>query len=383
MNIANGVGRPARDPLAQVAAAAHAPGEEYAAAAERGSVAVQAGRVVGGRTGEIADANNPGAPHPTTESRTYGQTRAARSTGIQDEKMHALEEYLRACESVAVGFSGGVDSTFLAAVCARCIPERTTLIHLNTPFIPTPERKACERSMRKLSLGVLRLNVDPLSRPEVVANPHDRCYHCKRYLFGTLMREARRRDIDVVFDGSNADDASDYRPGIQALRELGVRSPLLECGWTKDEEREVLRAWDFDVWNMPAGACLATRIASGEEVTERKLAAIRACEDRVRTEGVRQVRARLSGGIISIHVVDSEAPLISTACRNGDYGKGDVCDGSLDDPIMRNTHGETADSATVRVLLPHLMQDLRMLCDVEISPFVQPYRHGETSVRLA
>lgn len=218
----------------------------------------------------------------------------------QQDKLNALAERLRTLGTVAVGFSGGVDSSFLAAVCSRELPQTSMLIHLTTPLIGTPEQASFKASVSSFGLPVIELHLDPLDNPRVAANPHNRCYHCKHAAFGAIIQAAREHGADTVVDGSNADDADDYRPGMQACKELGVHSPLLECGWHKDEERELLREWGYDVWNMPAGACLATRVPCGESLTHEKLNLVRACEDWLHARGFRQIRARLRAGTLQV-----------------------------------------------------------------------------------
>ncbi|MFQ7392840.1 MAG: hypothetical protein ACLRM9_05895 [Collinsella aerofaciens] len=127
-------------------------------------------------------------------------------------------------------------------------------------------------------------------------NDADRCYHCKHAGFTAIVNHAKSLGFPTVIDGSNASDRGDYRPGMRAAEELGVRSPLMEVGFTKDEERELLRAWGYPVWNLPAGACLATRVPTGEELTREKVDLIRACEDYLHDLDLAQVRARLVGG---------------------------------------------------------------------------------------
>lgn len=263
------------------------------------------------------------------------QSRSARSrterqgepvdTGSMDDKLRRLEELLSSWGSVAVGYSGGVDSTFLAAVCARVLPGRAMLVRLDTPFAGTPERASAEGMARDdlddkagagageslastaFGLPLLTIAFDPFQDAGVVRNDANRCYWCKRAGFSAIVEAARRRGCAVVVDGSNADDAGDYRPGMRAIEELGVRSPLMETGWHKDEERALLRSWGYAVWDMPAGACLATRVPCGEALSPQKLAAVRACEDRLHELGLRQVRARLVGGGVRIEASEEDA----------------------------------------------------------------------------
>ena len=272
-------------------------------------------------------------------------------------KMQGLIELLRSFGSVAIGFSGGVDSTFLAAVSIRALPPADVhLIHLDTPFVGTPERESFERERERFERAgahVVAIETDPLADPDVAANPADRCYHCKRLGFQRIEDAACELGVRVVLEGSNADDAGDYRPGTRAVRELDVRSPLMETGWCKDEERALLRAWGFDVWDLPAGACLATRIPCGEELTAKKLHTVRMCEDYLHGLGLRQVRVRIDGGMarVSVGKDELESPLFDTAA-------------------------EDAPSLPLDVV-----RELERQGDLKVDPIVRAYIHGEGNGR--
>lgn len=272
-------------------------------------------------------------------------------------KMQGLIELLRSFGSVAIGFSGGVDSTFLAAVSIRALPPADVhLIHLDTPLVGTPERESFERERERFERAgahVVAIETDPLADPDVAANPADRCYHCKRLGFQRIVDAACELGVRVVLEGSNADDAGDYRPGTRAVRELDVRSPLMETGWCKDEEREVLHAWGFDVWDLPAGACLATRIPCGEALTAEKLHTVRMCEDYLHGLGLRQVRVRIDGGMARVSV-----------------GK-DELESSLFD-----TAAEDAPSLPLDVV-----RELERQGDLKVDPIVRAYIHGEGNGR--
>lgn len=277
-------------------------------------------------------------------------------------KMQGLIELLRSFGSVAIGFSGGVDSTFLAAVSIRALPPADVhLIHLDTPFVGTPERESFERERERFERAgahVVAIETDPLADPDVAANPADRCYHCKRLGFQRIVDAACELGVRVVLEGSNADDAGDYRPGTRAVRELDVRSPLMETGWCKDEEREVLHAWGFDVWDLPAGACLATRIPCGEALTAEKLHAVRMCEDYLHGLGLRQVRVRIDGGVARVSV-----------------GAGENVGAIVEANGHASAHPH-ADSKPGR-LSPAAIQELQARGCAAVDPVVRPYHHGE------
>ncbi|MBM6942029.1 asparagine synthase-related protein [Collinsella intestinalis] len=282
-------------------------------------------------------------------------------------KLAALEERLRAFAPVALGFSGGVDSTFLAAVCARAIPDQTLLVHLDSPFVGTPERASFQGLVDTLGLPVLAIPFDPFIQEDVRANGPERCYHCKRAGFSRIAQAAQERGIACVLDGSNADDAAATdRPGTRALRELGVRSPLMETAWTKAEEREMLRDWGFPVWNLPAGACLATRVATGEPLTPAKLDAARACEDYLHELGCTKVRARVAEGGLRIEGSPQDLALIAVACDTAADGAASAHEGQ---PQLRGD----------------VLAQLRALAQkhgiASVSPHARPYRRGSMNAR--
>lgn len=267
--------------------------------------------------------------------------------------MRRLIELLASYENVALGFSGGVDSTFLAAVCARALPPKNVhLIHLDTPLVGTPERDSFERErgrFESMGIAVVGIEDNPLEDPDVATNPTNRCYHCKRRGFQKIVEVAHQLGAAVVLEGSNADDEGDYRPGIRAVRELDVRSPLMETGWRKDEERAVLRAWGHEVWDLPAGACLATRVPCGQHITAEKLDVIRTCEDYLHGLGFRQVRVRLDRDVAHMSLGASELDPLPPA-----------------DGIPGG-----------RMLSRSIIDELEKRGAPKVDPVVRPYLHGE------
>lgn len=347
--------------------------------------------------------------------------------GLQ-RKLDSLVDLLLSYESMAIGFSGGVDSTFLAAVCTRFVPaDRVTLIHLDTPLIGTPERASFERERERfarMGLQTICLTENPLEHASVTANPADRCYHCKRAAFSSVVTEARRRGLAVVLEGSNADDAGDYRPGMRAVRELGVQSPLMETGWHKSEEREVLKLWGHEVWSLPAGACLATRIPCGETLTQKKLKVVRACEDYLHELGIAQVRVRLNNGTARVSTdsaglnvlqrLSTKEADVEGATRGVAAGKGsdaevctgavgeradDGCDGTTNERADGERDGATGSEPTSSSIaacssgvlhagnpctpLPRQVMDALIANGATaVDPMARLYLHGETSVVL-
>lgn len=287
-------------------------------------------------------------------------------------KLDALESLLQSWQTVAIGYSGGVDSTFLAAVCARALPEGTVLMRLDTPFAGTPERAPVahaasagheENGARAFGLPLVTIPMDPFAHDDIVGNDENRCYYCKRAGFTALVHEAQERGIAVVADGSNADDADDYRPGMRALKELGVRSPLMETGWHKDEERELLRSWGVPIWNMPAGACLATRIPCGEPLTPQKLQVVRACEDYLHELGFQQVRARLMGGSVQVEAAPDDLQRLAGCEREA-------------------TDMATAVAAAAEATLPATVRaELERRAGCAVEPFARPYGKGNMNGR--
>ena len=219
-----------------------------------------------------------------------------------ESKIEQLVALLRSYGRVAIACSGGVDSSFLTAVCDRHLPDDAMLAHVESAMVPASEARSYADLLGRVSLPHVELAEDPFADADVVANGPRRCYFCKFTEFGGIIEAARECGYDVVVDGSNADDESDYRPGLRATAELGVRSPLREAGWHKDDERAVLRAWGWPAADLPSSACLASRIPYGEEITRAKVECVARSEDYLHELGFRVVRVRLSNWRAGIEV---------------------------------------------------------------------------------
>lgn len=206
-----------------------------------------------------------------------------------------LKEFFRSCPRAALAFSGGTDSAYLLYA-AREYGCDVRAYYVHTAFQPAFELADARRLASELGVPMTVLEVDILACPQVAANPPDRCYHCKRALFSRLWRSARADGYEVLLDGTNASDDAGDRPGMRALGELAVRSPLRECGITKAEVRRRSKDLGLFTWNKPAYACLATRVPTGESITPQVLEKVENAEDALFALGFSDLRVRVFHG---------------------------------------------------------------------------------------
>ena len=225
---------------------------------------------------------------------------AAVSSG--DARFATLVDALGGLESVVVAFSGGADSALVAAAAHAALGERALAVTAVSATLPERERTGAAATAAAIGIAHAELPLDELLSPDFVANTAERCYHCKRLRLDGILAYARRRGYRHVLDGANADDAGDWRPGMRAGRELGVRSPLLEAGIGKAAVRELLRDRGLAVHDKPSSPCLASRIPYGTPVTQRKLRQVEEAEAVLLALGLREVRVRHHGDVARIEV---------------------------------------------------------------------------------
>ena len=225
-----------------------------------------------------------------------------------DEKYQRLIKSISSLGSAAVAFSGGVDSSFLCYAAKAALGQKAIAITIVSPLLPRSEIASAEEVARLVGIEHILIKEEDLDA-QVAANPKDRCYHCKKLEFGKILRAAKERGITAVLDGSNTDDMGDYRPGLKALEELRITSPLREAGMAKADIRELSRRFGLPTWDKPAFACLASRIPYGETIDKKKLARVEKAEEVLSAYGFRQLRVRLHGNIARIEVAPDERKL--------------------------------------------------------------------------
>jgi len=220
-----------------------------------------------------------------------------------------LCEFFQNYPKVALAFSGGVDSAYLLYAAISC-GAQVRAYYVKSAFQPQFELEDARALAEKLGADIKVLDVDVLADPQVASNPQNRCYHCKKTIFTTIVKAAAEDGFRVLMDGTNASDDVNDRPGMRALQELSVHSPLRECGLTKAEVRRLSREAGLFTWNKPAYACLATRIPTGDVITEEKLQKTEAAEDYLFSIGFTDFRVRMLGNCARLQFPAHQLPLL-------------------------------------------------------------------------
>ena len=228
------------------------------------------------------------------------------------EKIRILKDYLASLESVAVAFSGGVDSTLLLKVAHDVLDngaansKNVIAVTVSSNFIPVRELEEAKKFCEENKIPQIICEVDTLKIEGLKNNPKDRCYICKKNIFTKILSIAKENNISNVIEGSNLDDLGDYRPGLKAIEELGIKSPLKFAGLTKSEIRELSQKFNLPTWNKPSFACLASRFVYGEEITNEKLKMVENAEELLKSLGFNQFRVRIHDNIARIEILPED-----------------------------------------------------------------------------
>lgn len=223
-----------------------------------------------------------------------------------EQKQQKLETYLKELGSVIIAFSSGVDSTFLLKIAHDVLGEKAVAVTARSCSFPKRELDEARAFCEKEHIEHIIVDSEELAIEGFAQNPKNRCYLCKRELFTRIREIAARRNIPYIAEGSNMDDNGDYRPGLTAVAELGIKSPLRYAGLNKEEIRQLSKKLGLSTWDKQSFACLSSRFVYGETITEEKLSMVDMAEQRLLDLGFHQVRVRMHGQIARIEILPEE-----------------------------------------------------------------------------
>jgi pyridinium-3,5-biscarboxylic acid mononucleotide sulfurtransferase len=296
----------------------------------------------------------------------------------------SLVAWIRARGSVMIGYSGGVDSAYLACVAVEALPrDRVLAVIGRSASYPAEQWVRARQVAEQFGVPVLEVVTDELNDPRYAANPSNRCYFCKTELWEVLLPVARERGLSVVVDGTNADDLGEHRPGARAAAEHGVRSPLAELGFTKDAIRALSRARGMATWSQPSSPCLSSRIPYGTAVTRDRLEQIERAEESIRRAGVvgdmrvryhgDLARIELAADVLDVWLAPDARDLLATAATSAGFARAaidvrgfrsgslNVFGGVVAEPLVRARSGPAGDA----VGLSASLSQIALVCDVE------------------
>lgn len=224
-------------------------------------------------------------------------------------KLESLEKMLTDMQSVLIAYSGGADSTFLLKVAANVLSDKAIAVTASSETYTPKELREARKNADIIGVQHVVVYTNELDDPNFSSNPPDRCYHCKKELFTKLTELAKRHHLNTIIDGSTVDDDNDFRPGMRAAKEFGVRSPLKEVGFTKEDIRTLSKAMNLPTWDKPSLPCLSTRFPYGTQITKEKVLRVGRAEEFLAGFGLSQLRVRDHGGIARIEVLRADMPI--------------------------------------------------------------------------
>ena len=207
-------------------------------------------------------------------------------------KYDNLLQILNDLENCLVAYSGGVDSAFLLFASYEVLGDKTSGILIDTPFLPKSEKSCALKTASQLNLPLIVQEINLLQYSSIIRNQPNRCYFCKKILFETIQEVANQKNFQLIIEGSNTDDLNDFRPGIKAIQEMGIKSPLVDAGFTKEEIRQISKEKNLPTWDKSSFSCLATRIPYGTDITSEHLSRIEKAELFLNQLGFSQFRVR-------------------------------------------------------------------------------------------